>query len=202
MSPMTAALVVLGACGSAAFPHRRRWWWPAPGTGVSGATGALMLLSLCQVVGALASGRLAGHAGLLLPSAGCAITLLIAGVVLAARQARGFDADTAVLLVACGAMAVLVGTLWALAVAVDKADEGRVAAERQRNQMCQPVAAAVTHDLRSPLLAATLSTVLLRRMVEQPHARAAIDRLERTSTARRARRSSARSITPRAARCR
>ena len=275
MSPMTAALVLLGAGGSVAFPHRRQravtlglllvvasacivlahgmglprqapWplvWWSSPitsavflasgaattlmathrlaqgqvlalavllfavllglghvvphadlyryvpGTGVSVATvAALMLLSLCQVlacrqhgvVGALASGRLAGHAGLLLLCAGCAAVLVLAGSVMAARHASGFDADTAVLLVAWGAMAVLVGTLWALAVAVDKADEARVSAERQRDEMRQLVAAAVTHDLRSPLLAATLSTVLLRRMVDQPHAVAAIDRLERS----------------------
>ncbi|WP_348754323.1 hypothetical protein [uncultured Aquincola sp.] len=49
-----------------------------------------------------------------------------------------------------------------------------------RRAQGQLVVAAVTHDLRSPLLAATLSTMLLRRMVEQPHAVAAIDRLERS----------------------
>lgn len=160
-----------------------------PGTGVAVPTVvAFLLLSLCQilacrhhgVVGALASGRLAGHVGLLLLCAGCAAILLISAVVLAARHARGFDADTAVLLVAWSAIAVLVGTLWALAVAVDRTDAGRLAAERERDQMRQLVAAAVTHDLRSPLLAATMSTVLLRRLVAEPAAVAAIGRLERS----------------------
>lgn len=160
-----------------------------PGTGVAIPTViAVVVLSLCQllvcrrygVVDALAAGSLAGRAGLGLLCGGCVGVLLLAGVVMWARREHAFDADTAVLLAAWGAMAVLVATMWALAVAVDKADAARRAAESERDEVRQLVAAAVTHDLRSPLLAASMSTVLLRRLVERPDAVLAIDRVERS----------------------
>lgn len=275
MSPMTVAMVVLGAWAAAAFPRRRRMavvvglvqaaasvgilaahavglpqalgaplaWWSSPitgavflasgtattlmaarrlalgqvtalvvllaalllglghvfpnadlyryvpGTGVAIPTvTAFVLLSMCQVlacrrhgvVGALTSSTSAGHAGLLLLCAGCLGILLLAAVVLRAQQALAFDADTAVLLAAWGAIAVLVGTLWALAVAVDRADDARRGAERQRDEVRQWVAAAITHDLRSPLMAASMSTVLLRRQVQAPAVLATIERMERS----------------------
>lgn len=94
---------------------------------------------------------------------GLAATLLLAvPAVLALRQGL-FDAETAVLLVAWGAMALLSGTIWGLAVAVERAQAAAAAAEQGREAVRRMVVAAVTHDLRSPLQAAMLSAQVIAR---------------------------------------
>ncbi|HEY1229819.1 MAG TPA: HAMP domain-containing sensor histidine kinase [Ramlibacter sp.] len=160
-----------------------------PGTGVAIPTVlAFMALSLGQLLsfgdtgvsGALTSRNAAGRAGLRLLLGGLSVALVLAvGVVIVYRHGI-FDAETAVLLVAWSAMALLGGTLWRVAVVVDRVELARSAAERNRNQLRQMVAAAVTHDLRSPLQAAVLSATLLQRLVSEPPAVAAVTRLQRS----------------------
>ncbi|WP_326540471.1 sensor histidine kinase [Pseudorhodoferax sp.] len=161
-----------------------------PGTGVAiptvlafVAVSASQLLA-CQragVVGALTSRNMVGRFGRLLLLAGSMGVLLLAATVILARRAMAFDAETAALLVAWGAIAVFCAALWALAVAVDRAEIARVQAERERDEMRQLVAAAVTHDLRSPLQTASVSATVLQRLVVEPQAVAAVQRLQRSN---------------------
>ncbi len=161
-----------------------------PGTGVAIPTvlgfvslSAAQLLARADagVVGALSSRYVVGLLGRLLLLAGAACVLLVTTAVLLAGRASAFDGETAVLLVAWSAVAVLWGTLWALAVAVERADAARMQAERERDSMRQLVAAAVTHDLRSPLQTAVISASLLQRLVTEPQALAAVARLQRSN---------------------
>lgn len=161
-----------------------------PGTGVAlptvlafGALSASLLLARAHggVVGALTSRNTVGRFGRLLLLAGAACVLLVAALVIVARRVAAFDAETAVLLVAWSAVAVLWGMLWALAVAVQRAELARAQAERERDEMRQLVAAAVTHDLRSPLQTAVVSASLLQRLVTGPQAEAALARLQRSN---------------------
>ncbi|HEY1230921.1 MAG TPA: HAMP domain-containing sensor histidine kinase [Ramlibacter sp.] len=160
-----------------------------PGTGVAIPTVlAFMALSMGQLLsfgdtgvsGALTSRNAAGRAGLRLLLGGLLVALLLAVGVVIVYQRGLFDAETAVLLVAWSAMGLLGGTLWGVAVAVDRAELARAAAERDRDQVRQMVAAAVTHDLRSPLQAAVLSGTLLQRLVADSPALAAVGRLQRS----------------------
>lgn len=159
-----------------------------PGTGVAIPTVAAFialsigqLLSFAQtgVSAALTSRNAAGRMGLRLLLAGATAALVLTVVVLAAHERGLFDAVTAVLLLAWALIALLGITLWSLAIAVDRAELARAAAERERNEMRQMVAAAVTHDLRSPLHAATLTGQLLERLVSEPRALAAVARMQR-----------------------
>jgi signal transduction histidine kinase len=170
------------------FPHADLYA-RLPGTGVAIPTVlAFVALSLGQLlslgglgVSAALSGRnAAGRAGrwLLLGGAGSVLALTAAAAV--AYERGHFDATTAVLLVGWGAIALLGATLWSLAVAVDQAELARAEAQRDRHQVRQMVAAAVTHDLRSPLQAATLSAALLERLVADPAAQPALARLQRS----------------------
>ena len=140
------------------------------------------LLSFAQtgVSAALTSRNAAGTMSLRLLLVGVAAALVLTAAILVAYQHGAFDAVTAVLLLAWSLIALLGGALWSLAVAVDRAELARAAAERERNEVQQMVAAAVTHDLRSPLQAATFSGQLLERLVSDPAARAAVSRLQRS----------------------
>ena len=160
-----------------------------PGTGVAIPTvlsfGALSLGQLLSfsdrgASAALSSRNTAGRAGLRLLGVGAAAALSITALVVAGFRASVFDAETAVLLVAWSATALLGASLWGLAVAVHRADMARQAAETDRNQLRHLVTAAVTHDLRSPLQAAAMSAVILQRLVSTPDAAAAIGRLQRS----------------------
>lgn len=161
-----------------------------PGTGVAvptvlafAALSASQLLACAHggIVGALTSRNTVGRFGRLLLVAGVVCVLLVATLVIVARRSAAFDAETAVLLLAWSSVAVLWGMLWALAAAVERADRARVQAERERDEMRQLVAAAVTHDLRSPLQSAVVSASLLQRLVTGPQAIAAVARLQRSN---------------------
>jgi signal transduction histidine kinase len=160
-----------------------------PGTGVAIPTVlSFVALSIAQLLAypesgasaALSPGTTAGRAGLRLLAAGAALALVVTGVVVAGFRRDTFDAETAVLLVAWSALALLGASLWSVAAAVHRSERARLQAEVERNQLSQLVAAAVTHDLRSPLQAATLSATLLERTVTDPKALVAVQRLQRS----------------------
>lgn len=160
-----------------------------PGTGVAIPTvvafialsvGQLLTFAQTGVSAALTSRNAAGRMGLGLLLAGVAAALMLTVAVLAALRHGLFDPVTAVLLLAWALIALLGSALWSLAVAVDRAELAKIAAERESNEMRRMVAAAVTHDLRSPLQAATLSGQLLERLVADAPALAAIARLQRS----------------------
>lgn len=111
---------------------------------------------------------------------GLAATLLLAVPAVLALRHGLFDAETAVLLVAWGAMALLSGTIWGLAVAVERAQAAAAAAEQGREAVRRMVVAAVTHDLRSPLQAAMLSAQVIAREPGEPRTAAAVQRLQRS----------------------
>lgn len=161
-----------------------------PGTGVAIPTVmGFAALSLSQLfacrqsgfMGALASRSAAGRAGRLLLGGGATSILMLAVLAIFSARSGVFDPETAVLLVAWGAITALCVTLWGLAVSVDRAETARRAAERDRDQMRQMVAAAVTHDLRSPLQVASMSAMVLQRLVSEPQAVAAVQRLHRSN---------------------
>lgn len=160
-----------------------------PGTGVAIPTVmAFLLLSVGQLLSfaqtgvsaALTSRNTAGRMSLRLLITGVVAALGLTVAILAAHRHGMFDAVTAVLLLAWALIALLGTALWSLAVAVDRAELAQIAAERESNEMRQMVAAAVTHDLRSPLQAATFTGQLLERMVDDPRALAAVARLQRS----------------------
>lgn len=160
-----------------------------PGTGVAiptvmafGALSLGQLLSFAQtgVSAALTSRNAAGRMVLRLLISGVAAALVLTIAVLAAHWHGLFDAVTAILLLAWALTALLGTALWSLAVAVDRAEIAQLAAQRESSEMRQMVAAAVTHDLRSPLHAAMLTGQLLERLVSDPAALAAISRLQRS----------------------
>ena len=160
-----------------------------PGTGVAIPTvlafcalslGQLLSFAQTGVSGALTSRNTAGAMSLRLLMAGVIAALLLTAAILVAHQHGLFDAVTAVLLLAWALIALLGSALWSLAVAVDRAELLQAAAERERNEVRQMVAAAVTHDLRSPLQSATLTGHLLERLVSDPAALSAVARLRRS----------------------
>lgn len=179
-----AALVGLGHVFPQADLYRAM-----PGTGVAIPTvlgllalsSSLLLVAPRQgVVGALTSDRIVGRVGRRLLVIGTAGMPLLAVLVLVARALAGFDAETAVLLMAWGAMAAAGAMLWGLAVAADRADQARALAERERDEMRQLVAAALTHDLRTPLQTATALATVLQRLATAPQAVSAVERLQRS----------------------
>jgi signal transduction histidine kinase len=178
-----AALIGLGHV----FPSARLYDF-MPGTGVAiPSVLAFMAVSVSQllvcrhsgITGALTRQSAAGRTSLRLLLCGLAAVLLLALVSIAARRHGVFDADTAVLLVAWGSMALLGSTLWSLAVTVARAERARLQAEQERDRVQQMVAAAVAHDLRNPLAGAAMATLLLQRLVTEPQQRLAVQKLER-----------------------
>lgn len=160
-----------------------------PGTGVSILTvvafsalsiGQLLSFAQTGVSAALTSRNAAGRMSLRLLLAGVAAAVALTVSVLAAYRHGLFDAITAMLLLAWGSIALLGAALWSLAVVVDRAELAKIAAEHERNEMSRMVAAAVTHDLRSPLQAATVNGQVLQRLVSDPAALAAVARLQRS----------------------
>lgn len=160
-----------------------------PGTGVAIPTvvafsalsiGQLLSFSRTGVFAALTSRNVAAKVGLRLLLTGGAGALLLTAALVVAQQRGWFDAVSAVLLLAWFAIALLGATLWSLAVAVDRAELARTAAEDERNQMRHLVVAAITHDLRSPLQAAMLAGQLLERLAAEPQAAEAVARLQRS----------------------
>ncbi len=160
-----------------------------PGTGVAIPTVlSFMALSLGQLLSfpdrgasaALSPRSAAGRAGLRLLGVGAAAALMIAAAALASFRSRVFDAETAVLLVAWSSLTLLGASLWGLAAAVRRAELSRESAEEERNELRHLVTAALTHDLRSPLQAASMSAVVLQRLNSGPDAAAAVDRLQRS----------------------
>lgn len=160
-----------------------------PGTGVAiPSVLAFLALSVSQllvcrdrgIAGALTHRSAAGKTGLLLLFAGMASVLLLAIAVMVARHHGAFDADTAVLLVAWGAVLMLGSSLWGLAVAVSRAEAARAAAEQDRDRTRHMVAAAVAHDLRNPLSAAMLTAAVLQRCPDPLRIEAAAQRLQRS----------------------
>jgi signal transduction histidine kinase len=160
-----------------------------PGTGVAIPTvlsfialslGQLLSFSDRGATAALSPRNTAGRAGLRLLLAGAIAALAVMAAVVASFRYGAFDAETAVLLVAWASLALLGASLWALAVAVHRAELSREAAESERQQLRQLVVAALTHDLRSPLQAASMSAIVLQRLVSDPGAAAAVGRLQRS----------------------
>lgn len=179
-----AALLAMGHV----FPSADLYDW-LPGTGVAIPTvmafialsvGQLLSFAQTGVSAALTSRNAAGRWGLGLLIAGAAAALMLTIAILAAHLHGLFDAVTAVLLLAWALTALLGSALWSLAVAVDRAELAKIAAEHESNEMRRMVAAAVTHDLRSPLQAATLTGQLLERMASDPATLAAAARLQRS----------------------
>lgn len=160
-----------------------------PGTGVaiptvlsflSLAVGQLLSYSDRGASAALNPRTPAGRAGLRLLAAGAIAALAITALVVACFRAAAFDAETAVLLVAWSSLGLLGAGLWGVAAAVRRADLAQEAAESAHNQLRHLVTAALTHDLRNPLHAATMSAVVLQRLVSGPEAAAAVGRLQRS----------------------
>lgn len=159
-----------------------------PGTGVaiptvlgvvSQSLGQLLSFADRGASAALSPQNTAGRAGLRLLGAGVAATMSITAGVVAGFRAAVLDAETAVLLVAWSSLALMGASLWGLAAAVRRADLSKERAQRERNQLRHLVTAALTHDLRSPLQAASMSAIVLQRLVEGPDARTAVGRLQR-----------------------
>ncbi|MBL0727206.1 sensor histidine kinase KdpD [Piscinibacter sp. HJYY11] len=160
-----------------------------PGTGVAiPSVLAFVVLSIGQlrachtrgIAGALTRHSAAGRAGLRLLSVGLFSVLGLTVAVVIARRHGLFDADTAVLLVAWGAIALLGSALWGLAVAVARVEAARQVAEEERDRVQRMVAAAVAHDLRNPLSTAVATASLLQRQVAELQATAALQRLQRS----------------------
>lgn len=117
------------------------------------------------ITAALTSRSVAGRAGLRLIAAGVLAPLLLGLLLVLGLRRQHFDAETALVMMSWCAMVLLCAGLWSLAVAVDRAEQAQLRAERQRNSLRQMMAAALTHDLRSPLQAASLSAAVLQRLV-------------------------------------
>lgn len=160
-----------------------------PGTGVAIPTVlafvslSLSLLLACRsegIVGALGTSTPAGGTGLRLWLVGLASVLALAISVVFIHRSQAFDTETAILLVAWGSVALFGGALWGLAIAVDRAERARRVAELERDQVRHLVAAAVAHDLRSPLQSASMTAALLAMLATEPPSIAALERLQRS----------------------
>lgn len=158
-----------------------------PGTGVSiptvvGFVGlAMSTLLACRhggIVAALSSQGAAGRPGFRLLVAGTGCTLAAAYFVLDGYRQGRLDAESALVVAIWCGLVTLVGTLWGLAVAVNRAESARVAADAEHARTRRTIEASITHDLRSPLHTATLAANLLARQVEDPRARASVERLQ------------------------
>jgi signal transduction histidine kinase len=170
------------------FPHADLYRH-LPGTGVAIPTVlAFIVLSVGQLVSvdghgatrALSRRTPVGLLAMKLLLGSVAATLLLAIPAVHALRRDLFDAETAVLLVTWGAIALLGSTLWGLAMAVDRAQATAAAAEQGREDVRRMVAAALTHDLRSPLQTAQHAAQALARLSAEPRAAAAAERLQRS----------------------
>jgi len=140
-SPLTAGLFALFECAS---------WLLAKAHWVKGQVVALAVFLFATLVGL-------GH---IFPDAD--LYRVMPGTGLVIPTVLGFMCVSMGLLVAYpkqGFVGALTSgaTLWALAVAIARANLARSRAERERDEMRQLVAAAVTHDLRTPLQVASVS---------------------------------------------
>lgn len=159
-----------------------------PGTGVAAPTViAFLALSSSQLLacrrsgltGALTSRNTIGRTGrrLLLTGAGAILCLTL--LTTAAFRQRWVDPESAILLIGWGAIVVLGVMLWSLVVAVDQAEAARALAEQERDQVRDMMVAALTHDLRNPLQAATMFTSLLQRLTTDSQSASTLERLQR-----------------------
>ena len=160
-----------------------------PGTGVAIPTvfsfislsiGLLVAVEGHSFSRALSRGSAIGLLAIKLLMGSVAATLVLAVPAVHAIRRDFFDAETAVLLVAWGAMVLLGGTIWGLAVAVHRAQTSAAAAEQRRDDVRRMVIAAVTHDLRNPLQTAVLSAAVLARLSHEPRAAAAVAKVQRS----------------------
>jgi signal transduction histidine kinase len=124
--------------------------------------GQLLSYGDAGIMAALTARSMVGRAGRRLLAVGLALPLLLALLLLAGYRQRLLDAETAMMVVSWGTLALLAGAVWGLAIAVDRAELARGLAERQRNSLRQMLVAALSHDLRSPLQVATLSMSALQ----------------------------------------
>jgi signal transduction histidine kinase len=182
-------LLMAGLMGLAHLFPNASVYKALPGTGVAIPTVlglaavSLSQLTACRssgIAGALSSGSLAGRTGLRLLFAGVGAVLAMSLVVALGYRIDLFDAESAVLLIGWGSVAVLGTTLWSLAVAVARADAARMRAERDLDEQRTMVMAALSHDIRTPLQVASLSAVLLQRLVQGEQALNAVERLQRS----------------------
>lgn len=159
-----------------------------PGHGVAIPTVvAFLALSVGQLVSfpesgisaALRQRSAAGRTGLRLILAGPIVPFVVCLLAIEGYQRGAFDAETAVMLVGWSAIVLLSSTLWALAIAVEKAERARQMAEQHHQDLRRMLVAALSHDVRSPLQAATLSTMVLERTADEEQ-KAAFVRLQRS----------------------
>ena len=160
-----------------------------PGSGVAIPTLlAFLLLSIGQlmaftdtgIAAALTARSLAGKASLRLILGGLIVPLLLCLFVVGQHRQGSIDAETAIMIVSWGAMALLGSTLWGLAIAVDRAEQARRLAEDQHNSLRRMLVAALTHDVRSPLQNASLAAAMLHGACKEDRAEATLARLERS----------------------
>ena len=160
-----------------------------PGTGVAIPTVlGLVAVSISQILacrtsgfaGALGSRSLAGRTGRRLLFLGAGLVLAVSLLFALAYRFELLDAESAMLLIGWCGVTILGVTLWGLAVAVDRAESARMDAERVRDLQRDLVTAALSHDIRSPLQAATMSAVLLQRLAADEQSIRAIERLQRS----------------------
>lgn len=160
-----------------------------PGSGVSIPTvlafmalSAGHLLSFAQkgITAALTRRSAAGRMGLRLILGGLLVPFVLCFVIIDAYRHRMFDVETAVVLMAWSAMAVLGAMLWGLAIAVDRAERARRIAEQERNSLRQMLIAALTHDVRNPLQVATMATSSLLKPADENRRATAIARLQQS----------------------
>ncbi len=187
LASLILLLMILLGLGHA-FPRADLYRF-MPGTGVSIPTVlSFMALSLGQLLAFPESGPSAamsqrtavGRAGLRLLVSGGIIAFAVTAFVLASFRRGLFDAETAVLLVAWAAIALLMASLWGVTGAVRRAEVARDAAERERVQLRHMVSAALTHDLRNPLQAAGMAVQVLQRLVQDPRGLEVLQRLQRS----------------------
>jgi signal transduction histidine kinase len=160
-----------------------------PGSGVSIPTilafialSAGQLLSFAEegITAALTRRSLAGRMGLRLIFGGLLVPFVLCFLIIGGYRRQMFDVETAVVLMSWSAMVVLGAMLWGLAIAVDRAERARRIAERDRNSLRQMLIAALTHDVRSPLQVATVSTAVLLTCADDKQRAAVIARLQKS----------------------
>lgn len=160
-----------------------------PGTGVSIPTSicffslAISGLLACRhsgIAASLSSEGATGRPGLKMLLTGAACILVASTAVLESLRAGVIDAETALLLLCWSALAALGGTLWAMAVAADRAEQAMEDSNLEKDRLRQTFAAAVTHDLRTPLQTATLAANLLAKLSDDPKFTGPLARLHRS----------------------
>ncbi|MGY8539852.1 sensor histidine kinase [Paracidovorax citrulli] len=160
-----------------------------PGTGVSIPTIicfvslAISGLLACRhsgIAASLSSGGATGRPGLKMLLTGAACVLVASAAVLESLRAHVIDAETAIMLLCWSALAALGGTLWALAIAADRAEQATENSNLEKERLRQTFAAAVTHDLRNPLQTAMLAANLLAKLNDDPKFAGLLARLQRS----------------------